>query len=234
MLSVVEAEADEVVAKHGTPRRSVLLGDGKQCSRSYYLMPSHWLTREIDRIPFFVAAEAVELKKEDIIPNKPSLVVFSKKGYIKRISADAFSAQRLRGTGKAVARLKEDDSLEEVISVLDHDYLLFFTTQGRAYSLRAYDVPEGSRTSIGTAIAQVRDTVILHNCTNLSNPFHDRKMQVLSIEKGDTIAAMMPISNFTEERSLVLLSAGGQLLRTPLKNFSKINSRGLAGMKLKV
>jgi DNA gyrase subunit A len=103
-----------------------------------------------------IAGDTVELTKEDIIPNKASLIVYSKKGYIKRISADAFSVQRLRGTGKAVARLKDDDFLEEVISINDHDCLLFFTTQGRAHSIRAFDVPEGSRTSVGTALAQVR------------------------------------------------------------------------------
>ena len=58
--------------------------------------------------------------------------------------------------GKAGARLKDDDSLDEVAYVNDHDHLLFFTAEGRAYSLRAYDVPEGARTAIGTAVAQVQ------------------------------------------------------------------------------
>jgi DNA gyrase subunit A len=57
--------------------------------------------------------------------------------------------------GKAAARLKEEDSLEDVTSVHDHDHLLFFTTEGQAYALRAYEIPEASRTSIGTSITQV-------------------------------------------------------------------------------
>jgi DNA gyrase subunit A len=69
--------------------------------------------------------------------------------------ADTFSVQGVRGIGKTGARLKENDSLDDVSSVNDHDHLLFFTSEGQAYSVRAFEIPEAARTSIGTAIAQV-------------------------------------------------------------------------------
>ncbi|PSC74003.1 DNA gyrase subunit A [Micractinium conductrix] len=185
ILQVVESEADELAAKFGTPRRSTIITDGE-----------------------------VELKHEDIIPNAPSLVVYSKRGYIKRMRADAFALQRRGGMGKAGARLKDDDSLDEVVYVNDHDHLLFFTTEGRAYSVRAYDVPEGSRTSIGTAVTQV-----------------------LPIPKSARIAAMVPVSDFgaalgSAERDVVMLTRHGQIKRTLLSQFASINRAGLAAMRV--
>lgn len=147
----------------------------------------------------------------DIIPNAPSIVVYSKKGYIKRMSADTFAVQGKGGRGKAGTRLKEDDSLEEVVSVNDHDNLLFFTNEGHAYAIRAYDVPEASRTATGTAITQI-----------------------LKIARPNSIAAMVPVSQFTENVDVVMLTAQGQIKRTVLSDFSKINVRGILAMKLRV
>ncbi|KAL4439020.1 hypothetical protein ABPG77_006957 [Micractinium sp. CCAP 211/92] len=183
ILQVVEQEADELVAKFGTPRRTAIITDGE-----------------------------VELRHEDVIPNAPSLVVYSRRGYIKRMRADTFGVQKRGGKGKTGARLKDDDSLDEVVYVNDHDHLLFFTAEGRAYSVRAYDVPEGGRTSVGTAIAQV-----------------------LPIPKSARIAAMVPVSDFgaalgSAERDVVMLTRQGQIKRTALKQFASINRSGLAAM----
>ncbi|PRW61571.1 DNA gyrase subunit A [Chlorella sorokiniana] len=189
ILQVVEQEADELVAKYGTPRRTAIVADGE-----------------------------VELRQEDIIPNTPSLVVYSRRGYIKRMRADAFDVQRLGGKGKTGARLKDDDSLDEVAFVSDHDHLLFFTSEGRAYCLRAFDVPEGSRTSIGTAFTQV----------------------LKGLNKSTRIAAVIPVSDFGAEpgssaadRDLVLMSRKGLIKRVPLKQFASINRNGLAAMGVK-
>lgn len=127
ILRVVQTEAEEAALKFGTPRRTQILREGSD----------------------------VELRVEDIIQNAPSLIMYSKKGYIKRMNIDTFASQGRGGTGKAGARLKDDDNVEDVLSVSNHDHLLFFSDEGQAYSLRAYDVPEASRTSSGTAMAQV-------------------------------------------------------------------------------
>ncbi|EFN50438.1 hypothetical protein CHLNCDRAFT_55891, partial [Chlorella variabilis] len=117
---------------------------------------------------------------------------------------------------KAGARLKEDDSLDEVVYVNDHDHLLFFTTEGRAYSLRAYDVPEGTRTAVGSAVTQV-----------------------LPFDKSTRIAAMVPVSGFgaalgSAEQDVVMLTRKGQIKRTALKQFTSINRSGLVAMGVRV
>ncbi|EFN51479.1 hypothetical protein CHLNCDRAFT_56398 [Chlorella variabilis] len=183
ILQVVTSEAEELAAKFGTPRRTHIITDGE-----------------------------VELRHEDVIPNAPSLVVYSRRGYIKRVRPDTFGAQKRGGVGKAGARLKEDDSLDEVVYVNDHDHLLFFTTEGRAYSLRAYDVPEGTRTAVGSAVTQV-----------------------LPFDKSTRIAAMVPVSGFgaalgSAEQDVVMLTRKGQIKRTALKQFTSINRSGLVAM----
>ncbi|KAK9814470.1 hypothetical protein WJX72_006459 [[Myrmecia] bisecta] len=181
VLQVVEAEALDVAAKYGDARRTSV---------------------EID--------DDGQLVAEDVIPNQQSLILFSRRGYIKRMHADIFSLQRRGGTGKAGARLKVDDTVEEVVEVMDHDNILFFTADGIVRSIKAYEIPESSRTAVGTAITQV-----------------------LPISKNDSIAAMLPVSDFAAEDYLVMLTVHGVIKKTPLSQFSDIRSSGITGMKLK-
>ena len=160
--------------------------------------------------------------------------------------------------GKTGARLKEDDSLDEVVLVNDHDHLLFFTTAGRAFSLRAYDVPEGSRTSTGTAVTQarLRSVCILESanrCIHCPGTTSAQtgtpakpvprppplSKQVLPFGKETRIAAMVPVSDFgaalgSAERDVVMLTRKGQIKRTALKQFASINRNGLAAISVRV
>ena len=182
ILQVVQDEADEVAKAHGNDRRTTIVTDGQE-----------------------------EMREVDIIPNAPSIIVYSRKGYIKRMSIDTFAVQGVRGTGKAGTRLKAEDSLEEVVSINDHDNLLFFTTEGHVYALHAYDIPIAARTASGTAITQV-----------------------LQVSKPSSVAAMLPVSQFTEDVDVIMLTTNGLIKRTPLSQYSKITSRGVTSIKLKV
>jgi DNA gyrase subunit A len=103
-----------------------------------------------------ISAAQIELREIDVIPNNPCIIVYSSRGYIKRMSPNTFSVQGLRGTGVAGTRLKDNESLEDLIFANDHDNLLFFTREGHAHSLPAYSIPQASRTASGTPITQVR------------------------------------------------------------------------------
>ena len=121
-----------------------------------------------------------EVRKIDVIENSQSIIVYSRKGYIKRMSVEAFAVQSVRGigkgsnyfsnrvdclflrlkhttiaTGKVGTRLKDEDTVEDVIYVNAHDRLLFFTIEGQVHALDAYEIPESSRIAVGTAITQV-------------------------------------------------------------------------------
>jgi DNA gyrase subunit A len=146
------------------------------------------------------------------------ILSLSKEGEVKvrlRTSISAFKDHLLTEsiiyTGKAGARLKGDDIVEDVLSVNNHDHLLFFSEGGSAYSLRAFQVPEAARTSLGTAMPQI-----------------------LPVTKSNPIAALLPVSSFeNEDLHLVMLTNNGLIKRTPLKQFAKINTRGIQAIKIK-
>ena len=181
ILEIVQREADKIAEQYGEARRTVIVKDVGQ----------------------------TEVREVDIIPNSPSIVSFSKKGYIKRMSADTFTAQGLKGIGKAGTRLKGEDSLEDIIYVNDHDRLLFFTTEGQSFGLNAYEIPESSRTATGTAITQL--------------------LRV----KPSSVAAVLPVSEFAEDADIVMLTKNGQIKRVALSQFAKIGTRSFAAMGLR-
>ncbi|KAG7673555.1 hypothetical protein KSW81_006757 [Nannochloris sp. 'desiccata'] len=184
ILQVVMDEADKIAEQHGDDRRTNIVRDEGKFSQT-------------------------ELREVDIIPNSPSIVSYSRKGYIKRMSVDTFTVQGIRGTGKTGARLKEEDSLEDILYVNDHDHLLFFTNEGQAFALNAYEIPESSRTATGTPITQL-----------------------LRI-KPSNMAAILPVSEFSDDIDMVLLSSNGMIKRIALSQFGKINARGVTAMALR-
>lgn len=181
VLGVIEAEARELATRFGRDRRTALSVD-----KGDAILPTA------------------------VIPNDPSFVLFSKRGFIKRMRADTFSVQNRNGRGTKGATLKSDDSMEEVLHVMDHDSILFFTQDGVARSLPAHQIPQASRTAQGSAITQV-----------------------LPISKSDSIAAMLPVTEFTGDDFLVMLTKSGLIKRTPLSDFETIRSNGLQSIRLR-
>lgn len=107
-----------------------------------------------DRLSAFVDATG-ELSEVDILPNEPNIIVVSKNGFLKRMKPSAFIVRKRGGVGVHGANLRHDDRVGEIVDIMLHDQILFFTQSGTVYSLRGYQIPVASRTSIGTHVAQV-------------------------------------------------------------------------------
>ncbi|PMB07609.1 DNA gyrase subunit A, partial [Fischerella thermalis CCMEE 5273] len=135
--------------------------------------------------------------------------LITEQGYIKRMPVNTFEAQSRATRGKAAAKVKDDDGVEHFLTCCDHDSLLFFSDRGVVYCLKAYQIPVGSRTSRGTPI-----------------------VQMLPIPKEEKITSIVPVSEFTSDEYLVMLTKGGNIKKTVLEAFSHIRANGLIAISL--
>jgi len=148
-----------------------------------------------------ILREAIEKRNiEDLIPNKPTVVILTEKGYIRRIPPEEYRAQGRGGKGVMI-NYGEGDVPRDIVSANLHDYLLFFTKNGRLYWLRAYNVPEGSRRSRGRAIINVLPKL------------------------GSEVIRMLSVSDFNGY--LFFVTRNGIVKRTPLEYFSHPRSLGI-------
>jgi DNA gyrase subunit A len=146
------------------------------------------------------------LTEEDLVANVRSVIMMTNSGYIKRLPIEEFEAQSRGGKGKAGARLStDDDSVSHFFSCNDHDSILFATDKGVAYSVKAYQIPLGSRIAKGVPLPQV-----------------------LPIGQNEQVTSVIPIESYTrEDEHLVLMTSQGYVKKTPLKAFQNISARGL-------
>jgi DNA gyrase subunit A len=156
-----------------------------------------------------ISAEATQLDREDLIEDKQVLVSLTSLNYIKRMDLDTYRQQRRGGRGIIGMSTKEEDYVTDVFVANTHDYLLCFTTTGRAYWLKVYDIPEGSRTSRGKAIV---------NLLNLDN---------------EKVTAVIPVREFSRDRFLFFATRKGMVLKVPLEEFSRPRSTGIIAMNLR-
>lgn len=152
---------------------------------------------------------ADELDDIDLIANEQAIILLTEQGYIKRMPVSTFEAQSRATRGKAGTRMKEDDGVEHFLSCCDHDSVLFFSDRGVAYCVRAYQIPVGSRTSRGIPI-----------------------VQLLPIPHEERITSMVPVTEFSADEYLVMLTQGGYIKKTELAAFSNIRSNGLIAISL--
>ncbi|MGJ5674501.1 MAG: DNA gyrase subunit A [Nostochopsis sp.] len=150
-----------------------------------------------------------DLEDIDLIANEKAIILITEQGYIKRMPVNTFEAQNRATRGKAAAKVKEDDGVEHFLTCCDHDSLLFFSDRGVVYCLKAYQIPVSSRTSRGTAI-----------------------VQMLPIPKEEKITSIVPVSEFTSDEYLVMLTKGGNIKKTVLEAFSHIRANGLIAISL--
>ncbi|MFP5272886.1 DNA gyrase subunit A [Coleofasciculus sp.] len=150
-----------------------------------------------------------ELDDIDLIANEKAIILVTEQGYIKRMPIHSFAAQARATRGKAAARIKEDDGVEHFLSCCDHDTLLFFSDRGVVYSLRAYQIPATSRTARGVPI-----------------------VQMLPIPHNEKITSVVPVSEFTDDVYLVMLTRKGYIKKTALDAFSNIRANGLIAISL--
>ena len=152
-----------------------------------------------------------EFSEEDLIPNEPAIVTVTETGYIKRMSPTAYRSQHRGGKGVTGMTTKEEDTVLEVISAQTHDNLLVFTTKGRVFKLKVYDLPESSRQAKGTSIV---------NLINLT-----------AEERVQTILAMNEKS--TAGKFIALATMNGLVKKTPLADFDNIRTNGIIAIILK-
>ena len=156
-----------------------------------------------------ILPEQGEVTIEDLTPNTPMAVFITHQGYLKRISLDTFERQNRATRGKSGIKTKEDDDIQHFFTAMMHDKVLFFSSKGTVYSLNVYDFPEGGRQAKGLPI-----------------------VNVLPIEQDERITAVVPVSNFSNDLNLIMLTKKGYIKRIELNNFSNIRRNGIIAIGL--
>jgi len=151
-----------------------------------------------------------EFDMMDVIPDTPVVVTSTVGGYIKRVSVDTFRAQNRGGRGVVgIANLKREDVVQNFFMASTHEHVLFFTNKGRAYRLRAYEIPDSTRQSRGTAL-----------------------VNLLTLPPGELVTAVLPIRAFVEDEYLVMVSRRGVIKKTSVREFANIRRSGLNAVGL--
>ncbi len=146
---------------------------------------------------------------EDLIESEDMVVTISNSGYVKRLPVDTYHAQHRGGKGIIGATTKEDDFIEHLFVANTHAYLLFFSNRGQVYWKKVYHIPESSRTAKGTAI-----------------------INLLGIEKGESISSIIAVDSFDSIRNLVFCTKNGIVKKTSLEEYSRPRSGGIHAIKL--
>ena len=151
-----------------------------------------------------------EIDIEELIEKEDVLLTLTNDGYIKRLPIDTYKVQNRGGKGIAAGNTKEGDFIKKIKTTNTHEDLLFFTSLGKVYSLKTYEVPEGSRQSRGTAI-----------------------INILNLESGERITEMMTLSELNEDSQIVLQTKDGTIKKTEAENFTNIRKNGIIAISLK-
>lgn len=154
-------------------------------------------------------SDSGDLDDIDVIPNEEMLMAISEKGYVKRMKPDTFNLQNRGTIGKSVGKLRVDDAMSDFLVCHAHDHVLFFSDRGIVYSTRAYKIPECSRNAAGTPL-----------------------VQILSMSEGERVTSIVPVSEFSEDQYLLMLTVNGCIKKVPLKLFSGIRSTGIIAIQL--
>ncbi|TFF96374.1 MAG: DNA gyrase subunit A [Promethearchaeota archaeon] len=145
----------------------------------------------------------LDIKKKDLIKKEPTIVIMTQNHYIKRISLKEYRSQHRGGRGKRGAMVGDEDFVKDLFVCSTHDTILFFTSKGRAYSIKCFEIPLQTRNSKGKYI------------NNL-----------IQLKEEEEISEMIPINNFDTEERLIMVTKNGIVKKTPLKLFSKIYKTG--------
>lgn len=180
MISVLKSENNEINEKYGDARKTKIYVKGLE-----------------------------DFKEEDLIPNEPTLVVITKTGYIKRVAKDTYHTQKRGGVGVIGMATKEEDEVENMLSVETHDDLLFFTNKGRVFKTKVWDISESTRQAKGQAV-----------------------INLINIVQGETIQAVLPVNKKQNAKYIMLATKNGVIKKTSLDKFNNIRQSGLAAIKL--
>ncbi|OEF97308.1 DNA gyrase subunit A [Desulfuribacillus alkaliarsenatis] len=163
-----------------------------------------------DKRRSIITLSADDIDIEDLIPEQDVVLTLTHQGYVKRIPLTTYKSQKRGGKGVSALGTKETDFLQHLFTMSTHDYVLFFTNRGKVYRIKAYEIPEGSRTARGTAI-----------------------VNLLPIEPGEVINAMIPVRCFNNECSLFFATKKGLVKKTALMDFQNIRKGGIIAITLR-
>lgn len=179
LMEVIREELNEVTTNYGDERRTEIVGS------------------------------QLDLTIEDLITEEDRVVTISQTGYAKTQPLSDYEAQRRGGMGKAAASVKEEDYVEHLLVASSHDTLLCFTSRGRVFWLKVYQIPLASRTSRGKPI-----------------------VNILPLDEGEQVTSMLPIREYTEGHFIFMATANGTVKKTGLEQFSRPRSVGLRAIEL--
>ena len=180
LKQIIKDELQEIKKKFGTPRKTQLSGDAK------------------------------DIDVEDLIAEENVVVTMTKAGYVKRLPVTTYRQQKRGGKGMQGVSLKDNDYVEHLFVASTHSYMLFFSTAGKVYRLKVYELPEASRHARGTAI-----------------------VNLLPLQKGETISAVIATKDFPEDEYLMFATEQGMVKKTSMDLYDRTRRDGLIAINLK-
>ena len=180
LKQIIKDELQEIKKKFGTPRKTQLSGDAK------------------------------DIDVEDLIAEENVVVTMTKAGYVKRLPVTTYRQQKRGGKGMQGVSLKDNDYVEHLFVASTHSYMLFFSTAGKVYRLKVYELPEASRHARGTAI-----------------------VNLLPLQKGETISAVIATRDFPEDEYLMFATEQGMVKKTSMDLYDRTRRDGLIAINLK-
>ena len=157
-----------------------------------------------------IGYDEYDISMEDMIPHENTIITMTKLGYIKRMTVDNFKSQHRGGKGIKGMQTIEDDYIDDMIMTTTHHYIMFFTNTGRVYRIKAYEIPESSRTARGTAI-----------------------INLLQLMPGEKITAVIPFKEYEEDKYLFMVTKRGIAKKTPILEYFNIRKSGLQAINLR-
>jgi len=153
--------------------------------------------------------DSADIDMEDLIKPRDMVVTLSKEGYVKTQAVEEYRTQKRGGRGKTAASTREDDFIQNLFIAHTHDYVLCFSTLGRMYWLKVYNLPEGSRTTRGRPI-----------------------VNLLPLQVDEKITNILPVKEFSEDQFIFMVTEQGIVKKTDLAAFARPNSRGIIAINL--
>ncbi len=157
-----------------------------------------------------IGYDEFDINMEDLIPVSDTVITMTHMGYIKRMTPDNFRSQNRGGKGIKGMQTLDEDFIEEIFMSTTHNYLMFFTSFGRVYRMKAYEIPEAGRTARGTAI-----------------------INLLHLQPGEKISAVIPIKEWNDDAYLVMATKNGVIKKTPMSDYNNIRKTGLQAIVLR-
>ena len=180
LMGVIKDELTEIKQKYGDGRRTKIVADDGGIDEEYLI------------------------DEEDVA------VTLTHLGYIKRVPENTYKAQRRGGKGIVGLTTRDSDFIKDLIITSTHDYLMFFTDLGKVYKIKAYEIPEASRTAKGTPV-----------------------INFLNLDQGERVTAVIPVKEFADDNYLIMVTRNGTIKKTPMSQFDTNRKTGLIAITLK-